>query len=35
MVELAARTVQVRIDAAEFTMGSDAHYPEEGPARRV
>jgi formylglycine-generating enzyme len=26
---------EVWIDAAEFRMGSDAHYPEEGPARHV
>jgi formylglycine-generating enzyme required for sulfatase activity len=25
----------VRIPGGEFTMGSDEHYPEEGPARRV
>jgi formylglycine-generating enzyme required for sulfatase activity len=35
MVGLAARTDRVSIDAAEFAMGSDAHYPEERPARRV
>ena len=35
MVELAARTDRVHVDAAEFTMGSDTHYPEEAPARRV
>ena len=26
---------QVRIAGAEFLMGSDRHYPDEGPARRV
>lgn len=36
MVELAdTRTAQVRIDGAEFAMGSHAHYPEEAPVRRV
>ena len=25
----------VRIPGGEFTMGSDAHYPEEAPAHRV
>ncbi|MGO4805000.1 hypothetical protein AB4089_07695 [Arthrobacter sp. 2MCAF15] len=25
----------VRIDAGEFVMGSDEHYPEEAPAHRV
>ncbi len=26
---------EIRIEAAEFRMGSDAHYPDEGPSRRV
>ena len=26
---------EVRIDASAFRMGSDAHYPDEGPTRRV
>jgi len=30
-----ATTTGVWIDGAEFTMGSDEHYPEEAPARRV
>jgi len=36
MVEVTAPpTAPVQIDGAEFTMGSDTHYPEEAPARRV
>lgn len=31
----AIRTTTVRIAAGTFTMGSDAHYPEEAPARQV
>ena len=26
---------EIRIEPAEFRMGSDAHYPDEGPSRRV
>jgi formylglycine-generating enzyme len=26
---------EIRIEAAAFRMGSDAHYPDEGPTRRV
>ncbi|GAB2462129.1 formylglycine-generating enzyme required for sulfatase activity [Conyzicola lurida] len=35
MDQLAALDTSVWIDGAEFTMGSDSHYPEEAPARRV
>src|SRR5689334_19401370 len=30
----ASRSDMVRIEGGSFTMGSDRHYPEEGPAHR-
>ncbi|MFB2596942.1 formylglycine-generating enzyme family protein [Herbiconiux sp. P17] len=33
--ERAERAGLVRLEGGEFTMGSDAHYPEEAPAHRV